>query len=210
MISVSQATRPVGSPLRTASRTASEIWSAILSGWPSVTDSEVKENERGCHRAESVPTRLSALAASDVPTSSCSGSPSSTAQTPSVIGSSIPNRCASSRSTGAVVSPSTTIPIWRTASSGSVPCAISSPARRLRPDFDQHVTTRSPMPARPANVPCLPPAASASRAISARPRATSAALALSPSWRPSAPPAASAITFFAAAHSSTPTRSSLT
>jgi len=27
-----------------ASRTASEIWSAILSGWPSVTDSEVKRN----------------------------------------------------------------------------------------------------------------------------------------------------------------------
>src|SRR5690348_17619089 len=39
---VSQATRPIGSSFRTASRTASEIWSAILSGWPSVTDSEVK------------------------------------------------------------------------------------------------------------------------------------------------------------------------
>ena len=40
--SVSHATRLVGSPSRMASRTASEIWSAILSGWPSVTDSEVK------------------------------------------------------------------------------------------------------------------------------------------------------------------------
>jgi len=30
--SVSQATRPIGSWLRTASRTLSEIWSAILSG----------------------------------------------------------------------------------------------------------------------------------------------------------------------------------
>src|SRR6476620_2496386 len=40
--STSQATRPVGSSFRTASKTASEIWSAILSGWPSVTDSEVK------------------------------------------------------------------------------------------------------------------------------------------------------------------------
>src|ERR1017187_10133025 len=30
------------SSARTASRTASEIWSAILSGWPSVTDSDVK------------------------------------------------------------------------------------------------------------------------------------------------------------------------
>ena len=39
--SVSQATRPVGSSRRTASSTPSEIWSATLSGWPSVTDSEV-------------------------------------------------------------------------------------------------------------------------------------------------------------------------
>src|SRR5439155_24012087 len=39
---VSHATRPFGSSPRIASRTASEIWSAILSGWPSVTDSEVK------------------------------------------------------------------------------------------------------------------------------------------------------------------------
>src|SRR4051812_42084465 len=39
---VSHATRPVGSSRRTASRTPSEIWSATLSGWPSVTDSEVK------------------------------------------------------------------------------------------------------------------------------------------------------------------------
>src|SRR5918997_157941 len=42
--SVSQATRPPGSLAITASRTPSEIWSAILSGWPSVTDSEVKRN----------------------------------------------------------------------------------------------------------------------------------------------------------------------
>src|SRR6266404_4659718 len=46
VISVSQATRPMGSSLRTASRTESEIWSAILSGWPSVTDSDVKVKER--------------------------------------------------------------------------------------------------------------------------------------------------------------------
>src|SRR6202011_2810768 len=37
----SQATRPLGSFSRIASRTASEIWSASLSGCPSVTDSEV-------------------------------------------------------------------------------------------------------------------------------------------------------------------------
>src|SRR5215207_5517602 len=42
--SVSQATRPSGSSAITASRTPSEIWSAILSGWPSVTDSEVNRN----------------------------------------------------------------------------------------------------------------------------------------------------------------------
>src|ERR1700722_5451082 len=41
---VSHATREYGSPARAASTTASEIWSAILSGWPSVTDSEVKRN----------------------------------------------------------------------------------------------------------------------------------------------------------------------
>src|SRR6478736_654776 len=42
VISVSHATRLFGSFASAASSTASEIWSAILSGWPSVTDSEVK------------------------------------------------------------------------------------------------------------------------------------------------------------------------
>src|SRR5215218_3338962 len=46
VISVSQATRPPVSSASTASSTESEIWSAILSGWPSVTDSEVKRNSR--------------------------------------------------------------------------------------------------------------------------------------------------------------------
>src|SRR6476646_10657139 len=41
-VRVSQATRLDGSSAKQASRTASEIWSAILSGWPSVTDSDVK------------------------------------------------------------------------------------------------------------------------------------------------------------------------
>ena len=41
LIRVSQATRPRGSTARMASSTASEIWSATLSGWPSDTDSEV-------------------------------------------------------------------------------------------------------------------------------------------------------------------------
>src|SRR3954452_12011889 len=46
VISVSQATRLFGSLPSAASSTASEIWSAILSGWPSVTDSDVKRNVR--------------------------------------------------------------------------------------------------------------------------------------------------------------------
>src|SRR5579859_5132456 len=43
---VSQATRPSGSLLSTASSTASLIWSATLSGCPSVTDSEVEKRWR--------------------------------------------------------------------------------------------------------------------------------------------------------------------
>ena len=41
VISVSTATLLSGSSLIIESRIASLIWSAILSGWPSVTDSEV-------------------------------------------------------------------------------------------------------------------------------------------------------------------------
>jgi hypothetical protein len=42
LVSVSAATRLRGSCLKIASRIASEIWSATLSGWPSDTDSDVK------------------------------------------------------------------------------------------------------------------------------------------------------------------------
>src|SRR3954468_16477950 len=42
VISVSTATRLRGSWASIASRIESLIWSAILSGWPSVTDSDVK------------------------------------------------------------------------------------------------------------------------------------------------------------------------
>ena len=41
VVAVSQATRASGSLSRMLSRMASEIWSHILSGWPSVTDSDV-------------------------------------------------------------------------------------------------------------------------------------------------------------------------
>src|SRR5579859_2880644 len=136
--------------------------------------------------------------------------PERTAHTPSVIGSSTPTRCESSSSTGAVVSPSIVCPISSIACSGVRPCAMSSPACRLRPWRLVHVTMRSPMPARPANVSGRAPNAAPSRAISASPRVRIAAFALSPRSSPSTPPAASPITFFAAAHSSTPTMSGLT
>src|SRR3970040_479434 len=42
VVAVSQATRASGSSRMIASRIASLIWSHILSGWPSVTDSDVK------------------------------------------------------------------------------------------------------------------------------------------------------------------------
>src|SRR5712691_4806845 len=46
VIALSQATRAAGSWASIPSSTASETWSQILSGWPSVTDSEVRRNER--------------------------------------------------------------------------------------------------------------------------------------------------------------------
>src|SRR3979490_675211 len=58
VISVSQATRPFGSSVRTAARTESGIWSAILSGWSSVTDAEVKWKVRGAD----MPPRLAEAA----------------------------------------------------------------------------------------------------------------------------------------------------
>src|SRR5262245_9940793 len=58
VMSVSQATRPIGSSARTASRTESEIWSAILSGWPSVTDSEVNRKLCGSGMARNTTDAL--------------------------------------------------------------------------------------------------------------------------------------------------------
>src|SRR5438067_2909932 len=49
-VRVSQATRLNGSSARQASSTASEIWSAILSGCPSVTDSDVKRYGSFCDK----------------------------------------------------------------------------------------------------------------------------------------------------------------
>src|SRR3954466_8654322 len=66
VISVSQATRPRGSSLSTASRTESETWSAILSGWPSVTDSDVKRNSRALIGAETTRRLLDAQEEADL------------------------------------------------------------------------------------------------------------------------------------------------
>src|SRR5512137_2758468 len=44
LVATSQATRLIGSCSKHESRTASAIWSQILSGWPSVTDSEVNKS----------------------------------------------------------------------------------------------------------------------------------------------------------------------
>ena len=49
VVADSQATRAIGSCSRIASRMASEIWSHILSGCPSVTDSEVKKSFSALH-----------------------------------------------------------------------------------------------------------------------------------------------------------------
>src|SRR5919204_1095436 len=46
VIAVSHATRACSSWASMPSSTASETWSQILSGWPSVTDSEVRRKER--------------------------------------------------------------------------------------------------------------------------------------------------------------------
>jgi hypothetical protein len=68
----------------------------------------------------------------------------------------------------------------------------------------------SPSPASPAKVSGFAPAAIPSRVISASPRVISPALPLSPNPRPSAAPAAMAMMFLSAPHSSTPSTSPLT
>src|SRR5256885_640830 len=85
----------------------------------------------------------------------------------------------------------------------------SSRARRFRESGLMQVAIRSPTPARPEKVSGLAPAATPSRVISARPRVTMPALALSPNPSPSTMPAASATTFLSAPHSSTPITSAL-
>ena len=71
-----------------------------------------------------------------------------------------------------------------------------SPTVRFRLRSPVHVSTRSPIPARPERVMGLAPRRTASRAVSARPRVIRAARVLEPKPSPSATPAASAMMFF--------------
>ncbi|CKU63330.1 Uncharacterised protein [Mycobacterium tuberculosis] len=71
------------------------------------------------------------------------------------------------------------------------------------------MATRSPTPARPANVAPLAPSAVPSRMISARPRVMIAAAVFSPSPMPTAIPHASAMMFLHAPPISVPTTSAL-
>ncbi|MCY1552834.1 hypothetical protein D9M68_892580 [compost metagenome] len=56
VVRVSHATRASGSLDRNRSTTASEIWSATLSGWPSETLSEVKRNDERAKAGSCVTT----------------------------------------------------------------------------------------------------------------------------------------------------------
>src|ERR1700728_629397 len=85
--SVSHATRPFGSSVSTASRTASETWSAILSGWPSVTDSDVKMYFNGKTPCYTLRSRARALAFRAQAVHS-RGSPGRRVQLPSLSGGS--------------------------------------------------------------------------------------------------------------------------
>ena len=115
---------------------------------------------------------------------------------------------ASSHMESAARAPSTTMPVRASYSSSDSPAANDSPKVRLREWTLVQVATRSPMPARPMQVSGSPPMAAAMRPISARPRVMMTARALSPAPKPAAMPQAMAMTFFTAAHTSTPTRSS--
>src|SRR5262245_38274160 len=130
-----------------------------------------------------------------------------TAPTCSAIGISTRCRWASSRTAAVDFTPSATIFISATTSSSFRPLPSSTPTVRLRLCVLVHVATRSPMPARLENVSGLPPSAMPRRVSSARPRVSRAALVLSPYPRPSAIPAAIAITFLSAPALSHPTTS---
>src|SRR4051794_33642522 len=131
--------------------------------------------------------------------------PSITPARPRRTGASTPacrRRAASSgtAATASAVWPSA-LPIW----SAGIPLASSSPARRLRLPSARTVATRSPVPARPANVSGLEPEPRAKLSISAKTLPAAAPAAFGPATDAAA--AASAAAFFAQPASSTPTTS---
>ena len=90
-------------------------------------------------------------------------------------------------------------------SSAGMPSASISPARRLREPSAITVATRSPAPARPANVSGAEPSWRASASISANTLPAAAPAAFGPAVEAAA--AASAAAFLAQPASSTPTTS---
>ena len=164
---VSQATRPAGSSSRTASRTASEIWSAILSGWPSVTDSELKVISPGTGTASSfgIARRLddrcplAARSAGElVRRNALQQGAQGVGQRHAVDEAA--DGLGDRQVDPVLAAPAAAAPApWpgprrpcRSSprrASGGTPAASSSPARRLREWRDVQVATRSPMPARP-------------------------------------------------------------
>src|SRR5437773_12350302 len=131
----------------------------------------------------------------------------STLATSRAIGSSTPWRSPSATAVRVVLTPSTTAGLPASACSRVFPCPSATPRVRLRDKAPVAVRMRSPIPARPANVTGCAPSLTPRRVISASPRVISAARVLKPSPSPSRIPAASAITFFNAPASSTPTTS---
>ena len=134
---------------------------------------------------------------------------SSTACICSLIGISTRNLRANSTVAAVVPTPSATMRIALRMSASFRPLPNSTPTERLRLSAPVQVSTRSPIPARPARVSRCPPRAVASRVISARPRVIRAAMVFEPSPSPSHAPAAIAMTFFTAPPSSTPVTSTL-
>src|SRR6476661_3058266 len=106
---------------------------------------------------------------------------------------------ASSISTGAVNSPSASLP-----RGGGSPRPSAMPSAKLRDCGLEQVRIRSPRPESPAMVSPRAPQARPSRVSSEKPRVVSAPCADAPNFLPTTIPAAMASTFFAAPPISTP------
>src|SRR6266849_1865663 len=165
---------------------------------------ELLDRMRGAHRHCSALSSRSISSA----TARAGGLPwNSTAATSRAIGSSTPWRSPRATAERAVFTPSATLDRPARAWSSRFPAPSSTPSWRLRDRGPVAVRIRSPIPARPAKVCGSAPSATPRRVISAKPRVISAARVLWPIPRPSRIPAASAITFFKAPASSTPSTS---